>query len=52
MTCECGVCFRRADITKHVKTKKHLTIMASKLASTQTQQMTPQEGHQSNSGMD
>lgn len=29
MTCECGVCFRRADITKHVKTKKHLQFMES-----------------------
>jgi len=30
ITCECGVCFRRADITKHVKTKKHISIMLSK----------------------
>ena len=42
-TCECGVCFRRADITKHIKTKKHLSIMASKLVSTQTQHMTHSE---------
>jgi len=51
MTCECGVCFRRADITKHIKTKKHLNIMASKLASSLTQQTTHSEYHQLNNGI-